>query len=134
VNGFDPQAPFIASDGWEYASVADKLLDAPPCDSYYNQQLARYIELEKRAAVEDFRKNYLRFRASSAYNDDHARGRGRGPGGALNFSYAASDYFNWLLADAAAAKGVRSALAGEAPADSVHAADQPPVPRRVGAQ
>jgi hypothetical protein len=130
VNEADLQAPFIASDGWEYACVADCILNEPRY-SYYNVQLDRYLDLKDYAAAQSFREHYTRFRASSAYVDDVACGNNHSVAG-HTFHEAGIIFRNWLLTNSGAAEGVCEPAAGQTAADPVHAADQPAVPRRMG--
>jgi hypothetical protein len=72
MNDFDPQKPFIGSDGLEYACVADKILGQPR-RSYYNEQITRYQEPDR----EEFRRKYLAYRESPQYDDRLAEGEER---------------------------------------------------------
>lgn len=93
MDGFDPQAPFIGSDGVEYACLADKILGKPRA-SYFNQQVKRYIQADQLANLAVFRKKWAAFRQSAQYDDATAEGVVRGAF-YTDFSTAAIAFFNW---------------------------------------
>jgi hypothetical protein len=104
VNDFDPQAPFIGSDGVEYACLADKLIDKPR-ESYFNHQIERYrselIDGEPCYAAREawFRRKYVAFRASSSYHDEEAEGVEQFTGGNrpfTNFGSIAGRFLTWV--------------------------------------
>lgn len=93
MDGFDPQAPFIGSDGVEYACLADKILNKPRA-SYFNQQVERYVEAGQLANLAVFRKKWAAFRQSAQYDDATAEGIVHSAFW-TDFSVAAVAFFNW---------------------------------------
>ena len=121
MNGIDPQAPFIAQDGLEYEDLAAKILDQP-LDSWRN------VEILTRRARGDSESSIRRW--IKAYDGDDYT-----PGNSATHDRVTRAGLAWL--DGEGPKGRAAAGAGrtdlrQAPVDSVHAAPQPSVPRRLG--
>ena len=112
LHDFDPQKPFIASDGLEYACAADKLLDTP-IDNWRNRRIqAERAHGASEKAIRDWVRLY------DGDDPSHATLT------SLATIAAVARYSHQPRADGAGP--------GQAPADPVHPADQPPLPRWLG--
>lgn len=101
THDFDPQAPFIASDGIEYASVADRILGKPR-ESYFNEQVRRYQEDGFAPLVAPFRRLYDQYRKNPHYHANIEVGR-VDCDGRRHFDSAGADFYEWCTENGVAA-------------------------------